>query len=292
MASWQTLYQGLRDQIVPALNGIVLPENVTIGYPATSVAQTAGQPDQSMINRGLLAQSSPLVMIYDRSMAKDVTRWLPHRITPWAEGVSTLAYYLYNNYVPSGGEIDLDITEPASINDALGVRFTNGTLTEGVVYGTSVPQTQAQVASGVATEINALPGYVATVSGATVTIQNNNVWAVTVQAAVGNVATSQYEVHRIKRSAQVLVMANRPTTLDLVGEPLSQLFGQLEVSYGFTLADTTWVRLINTGDIALWDNVNHNVARRDFMISLEYSVSILDTGYSVLAPLLTWTIDE
>lgn len=283
MASWGDVYRGLRGQIVTALTGYVQPQNVTIGYPATFIAQTSGQPGDI----GALAQNvsrSPLVMIYDRGMAKDVTRWIPRRMTNWVATAPTLQASLDEDYLAPGGTVYLSVTSGAAANDAIGLSLATGTQTVGAVFTASGATTASGVASGLASEIDALGLPVTTLaSGGTIEISNVGDAGYGLSLAIANVSTSLYEVHRVKRSTQVIVLANRPETLDTVSDQLSQLFGELEVTYGYDLSDGTYVRLINTGDIMLWDNVLSNIARRDFVLTLEYGVNLQSTGYEVLA---------
>lgn len=286
MASWGSVYNGLRAQVINALSGYVPPANITIGYPATFIAQTSGQPsDLSSLSQTV--SQAPLVFIYDRGMAKDVTRWIPRNVNSYTPVTPTINFSLTGNYLPSNGSVTLEITDSAAANDAIGVSFSTGSTNVGAVFTAATAVSKDSVATGLADEINGLGlSLNAVVDGNSITINNPTNTGFTITAATANISTALYEVHRVKRSTQVIVLANRPETLDTVSEPLVQLFGELEVTYGYDLSDGTYVRLMNAGDIMLWDNVLSNIARRDFMLTLEYGVNLQNVGYEVLASTL------
>jgi len=288
MSSWNAVYQGLRNQIIGALDGLVPANSITIGYSATFLLQTAGQPDNILAQNAQTLDNSPIVMVYDRGMSRDVTRWIPYQATPWVVTEPEVTFSLASPYLSYDQSATLDILSPGAAGDALGISVNGPGLVTGAVFTASGATSVEGFASGIASAVNEdLAGILsATVSGGTVILTNESAGDLILNANAANLASSLYEVHRVRRSAQVIVLANRPSALDLVGEPLAQLFGELEVTYGYQLPTGNYVRLINEGDIVLWDNVQANLARRDWMLSLEYGVDLTNTGYAVLAPAL------
>jgi len=288
MSSWNAVYQGLRNQIIGALDGLVPANSITIGYSATFLLQTAGQPDNILAQQAQTLDNSPIVMVYDRGMSRDVTRWIPYQATPWVVTEPEVTFSLASSYLSYDQSTTLDILTPGTAGDALGISVNGPGLMTGAVFTASGATSVDGFASGVASAVNEdLVGILsATVSGGTVILTNESAGDLILNANAANLASSLYEVHRVRRSAQVIVLANRPSALDMVGEPLAQLFGELEVTYGYQLPTGNYVRLINEGDIVLWDNVQANLARRDWMLSLEYGVDLTNTGYAVLAPAL------
>ena len=287
MSSWNAVYQGLRNQVITALDGLVSPSSISIGYFGTPIVQSTGQPAEIMDLAGQVAQS-PMVMLYDRGMSRDVTRWIPHYVTPWNITTPSITYSPSNLLLSSTPNALVFLTS-AAVNDAVALNVSGVGLSTGVVYVASGAMSAAAFCAGMAEAVNtSLQGVLsATASGATLLLTNDTTGLLSITVESGNVASALYEVHRVQRNVQIIALANRPSTLDTIGEPIAQLLGELEISYGYELPDTTWVRLINKGDIVLWDNVMHNIARRDWMLTLEYGVDITDMGYAVLAPILS-----
>ena len=281
------MYQGLRNQVITALDGLVSPSSISIGYFGTPIVQSTGQPAEIMDLAGQVAQS-PMVMLYDRGMSRDVTRWIPHYVTPWNITTPSITYSPSNLLLSSTPNALVFLTS-AAVNDAVALNVSGVGLSTGVVYVASGAMSAAAFCAGMAEAVNtSLQGVLsATASGATLLLTNDTTGLLSITVESGNVASALYEVHRVQRNVQIIALANRPSTLDTIGEPIAQLLGELEISYGYELPDTTWVRLINKGDIVLWDNVMHNIARRDWMLTLEYGVDITDMGYAVLAPILS-----
>ncbi len=290
MASWNAVYQGLRGQVITALDGLVPASSITIGYPGTPIVQSSGQPSEVMALANQVSQS-PMVMLYDRGMSRDVTRWIPRYVTAW-ETISPAITFSLPDTVLGTDPLQLDFLSDAAANDAVGLNLSGFGLNTGAVFTASGGMSAASFASGITSVIEQdLNGVVsATVSGSSVTLQNQTTAPINLMINAANLGTALFEVHRVQRSVQVIALANRPSHLDLVGEPLAQLFGALEVYFGYELSDETWVRLINKGDIVLWDNVMHNIARRDWMLTLEYGVNLVDMGYPVLAPILAQSV--
>lgn len=287
MSSWNAVYQGLRNQVIAALDGLVSPSSISIGYFGTPIVQSTGQPSAVMELAGQVAQS-PMVMLYDRGMSRDVTRWIPHYVTSWEVTPPSITYSPSDLLLSSTPNAIAFLTS-AAVNDAVAVTVSGFGVSTGAVFVASGAMSAAAFCEGMAEAVNSsLQGVLsATASGATLLLTNDTAGVLNITIESGNVASAQYEVHRVQRSVQIIALANRPSTLDTIGEPIAQLLGELEISYGYELPDTTWVRLINKGDIVLWDNVMHNIARRDWMLTLEYGVDITDMGYAVLAPILS-----
>jgi len=287
MSSWNAVYQGLRNQVIAALDGLVSPSNISIGYFGTPIVQSTGQPSAVMELAGQVAQS-PMVMLYDRGMSRDVTRWIPHYVTPWEVTAPSVTFSPSDLMLSSTPNALVFLTSAAA-NDAVALNVSGVGISTGAVYVANEAMSAAAFCAGMADAINAsLQGVLsATASGSTLLLTNDTAGLLNITVVSGNVASAQYEVHRVQRSVQIIALANRPSTLDTIGEPIAQLLGELEISYGYELPDTTYARLINKGDIVLWDNVMHNIARRDWMLTLEYGVDITDMGYAVLAPILS-----
>ncbi len=287
MSSWNDVYSGLRSNLITALSNIVQPANITIGFPASVVTLSAGQPVVNTLTS--VNTLGPLVVVYDRGMSKDVTRWLPRDVVDWVYGASTVSFSVNHLDIgPSGsGAVTVTAAEP---NDAIGVQLLNNNAL-GVTDVFQTATSATSVATAVASIINsAFPGILTAVSsGGSVVITNISSTAQAVNFAAANMAQSLYEVKRTRRSGHIVAMANSPQALDTIGEPISQMLGSMEVSYGYALPDGSYVRVVNTGDVNFWDNAVNNIARRDWMVDLEYGVTIQDNAYAVLAAIFNET---
>ncbi len=224
--------------------------------------------------------------IYDRNVAKDVTRWVPKTAVEPVVTAATVTVTLSNPFVDRSGTATLTFSPSAAINDAFGLAV-SGAIYGGATYAATAAMTASAFAAAVASAITtALPEIGAVASGDVVTLTNNSAGTLYLQATVGNQTSFLQEVHRTRREAQIIVAANTPNNRDLLADAIDETLATSEIDFGFTLADGTWVRVWNQGDISLDDNITHNVYRRDFVVGLEYGVTYQDLGYSVLAPLM------
>lgn len=284
MSSWNDVYTGLVGNIQTTLAGVVPAENIGIGFPSMSVAMNTGQTDP--INGNSPTVLSPMVMVYDRGFSRDVTRWIPRYISDWSTTASAVTFSASSVVLQPNGTGQLTILTGANISDSVGV-WVSGLMSVGVTAGFAASASASGVASQVAASVtSAFSGVMsATSSGAVITFTNLTAANMQVNINTANVGTALFEVHRVRRNAQIVVMTNSPQSLDSIGEPLSQMLGQMEIYYGYDLPDGSSVRLINSADACFWDNVHHNIARRDWFVELEYGVTMVDTGYPVLVPI-------
>ncbi len=282
MSSWNDVYTGLVGNLQTTLAGLVPSENIGIGFPSMSVAMNSGQVNQVNPNSATLL--GPLVMVYDRGFARDVTRWIPRYISDWVVTASGVTFSAASVNIGPSGTGQITIQTGANVNDSVGV-WVSGLMQYGSTTGFSSATSASGVASAVASSVSsAFSGVLsATASGAVVTFTNMTTNNMLVNINTANVGSALYEVHRVRRNAQIVSLTNNPTSLDQIGEPISQMLGQMEVYYGYTLPDGSSVRVINSADACFWDNVQHNIARRDWLVELEYGVTMQDSGYPVLA---------
>ncbi len=290
MSSFYDVYNGLRGQLVTQLYNIVPDSSIVIGYPADAPMLNSGQITQA---QSTFAPQFPLVTLYDRGFSQDVTRWLPRYISSWSNVPPGVTFSAASVFVPPGGTGTISVLTSAAPNDTAGVTIQNNAL-YGATTFFATPASAATVAAQIAAVVGGAFGGVlsATDSGSAITFANSSGNAVTVQLSAANVATNIFEVHRVKRHAQIIALTNSPQMLDTVGEPITQMLGQMEIYYGYTLPDGSMVRVINTADACFWDNALNNIARRDWLVDLEYGVTIKDNGYEVLAAIENISISQ
>ncbi len=277
MTTWRDALTGLYAAVQGAVDGFTMPLTVGIGYPPVTAPQN-------------IARGGALVMIYDRGVSHDVTRWIPKYIAPPALTLPGVTLEpLATPWIKPTSTLTLTFSGSPIAQDAFGIVFDGAAIFEGVTYTSAAAQPLSGFITQVAAAVNAdavLTGLItATASGNSVVLTSAASGLVNVIATTGNVGSSLREVHRTKREAQVIVMAQTPDIRDTVADAIDVTLAQLEIEFGLQLPDTSWVRVISAGDISLEENIRHNVYRRDFIVTLEYGVTYQDIGYTVLAPL-------
>ncbi len=286
MASWLSVFQGLQSQMVSALSGLVTARNVLIGYPSTDLIQAVGQPGEQF--SGGTNPLSPTVCVYDRKVSKDTTRWLPHYVSAdgWEATPANVTFTPTSAYLSPGDTASFDFLNAAAANDAVGVTIGMGNA--GVVFTASGAMDAQTFSSNLASSINGeLSAYVvATASGSMLEMQNVSAADLSISLAAGNIATALLEIKRTERDAGVIALCNSQTVLSPVEDMISQTLASLQLDFGYEVTDGTYVRLVNYGDIAIWDNTLANIARHDWLISLEYGITVKEIGYPILAPIL------
>lgn len=287
MSSWHDVFSGLQNNVTAALAGVVDANSITLGFPPAAVTMNAGQVNT--LGTASANPLTPLVMLYDRGFSHNATRWVPRYITDWnivAPGV-TLSVPMLNIGVNGLGSAT--VLTGAYANDAVGL-WVSGNNTAGGTVVFNAAASATSVASQIAAQISSVfvGKLSATNSGAIVTVVNLGAAPVTVNLNTANVGSALYEVKRVRRSTQIIALANNPDALDLIGEPISQMLGKMETSFGYVLPDGSYVRVVNPADACFWDNALNNIIRRDWIVDLEYGVTIVDEGFPMLVALLNW----
>lgn len=105
---------------------------------------------------------------------------------------------------------------------------------------------------------------------------------------VGNGAAQITEVGRRAREISVHIWARSIEDRDTVGDPIEAMLAQMEVGWGaypqgLAFPDGTGGRVVVMNDFLLDDATPSDTYRRDFMLSVEYPVTVTDNLYAVLA---------
>lgn len=285
MSSWFDVYSGLRNNLVTQLSGIVPAKNISIGFPSDPALLNTGQPNAAP---PAFTSKTPIVAVYDRGYSKDVTRWIPRFISDWNITAPAITFSQPSVSIPPLGSGNVTVLTSPQAGDTAAVTLQGNTKVGATTSFTSAV-TPTQAAAQIVAAVNSgMSGVLSAVSStATVTFTNLTNQAQVVGVTAANMASALFEVHRVKRNAQIIAFANSPQKLDTVGEPISQMLGTMEVYYGYTLPDGSMVRVVNAADACTWDNVLNNLARRDWLVDLEYGVTLNETGYEVLAAIGT-----
>lgn len=289
MATWRMVQNAILAIVQGALPVQTPPIPAAIGWPSRQAIQAVITANANIVSPSKPAATkapSAIVSVYDRMEARDTTRWnriaVAETITQPGVQVFPLATSL-----KAGATWTTTLYFPPIANDAVGIMANNGRLFGGVtaVLLSSSP-TLAALAEQLAANINDDPilsvMLEATVNGAAITLANLTNGPVSISLGSGNCAMRATEVHRTERRIQVTVWAVSESALEVASDPIEVAFGNLQSLFGVQLADTTWLRVRMSGDLARLDNIKEDGWRRDFFVSGEYGVTIQDTLYSVL----------
>lgn len=231
-----------------------------------------------------------LITVYDRGIAADSTRWKPN-ITSTTILPATMTVTVSQMNMPALGISTLTFVGPITIGDAVGIVLGTQLLgREAVVPIAVAGDTPATMAAKAVSLFMADPLLAAmataTAVGAVVTLASRSASAYTrVTADVGNNGTRVKEVGRRRRHFQIVIWARTPDDRTTVGDPIEGLIAGLESDFGLTFADGTMGRLTFSGDTEHDTATLSDTMRRDFMICVDYGITVTDMTYSILAPI-------
>lgn len=279
MASWQTVMTFMQQAVSAAMPVISPAPVVGIGWPALKRLQQLGS-------------AGPLVSIYDRSDAKNRTRWTPFTATEtvFPTGVSAT---LSAPAIAAFGSVTVTVGGTPNLNDAIGLAVTNGVngsaTMAGAVAISASGATAATMASALASAVNAeatLGAWMTASANANVVTLTGIVGALLrVAANVGNIASRATEVRRVQRTIQIVCWAATRTVLSQVCDPIEQALSAAQANFGYELGDGTWLRIVLAADQDIEDDLLQDAYRRDFFATVEYGITTVDDAYSVLIPI-------
>lgn len=297
MATLYTVLRAIQAQVSAATQGLVSTSIDTAGKPLT-VEVGLYWPSAKSLQNNVRKNNAPggggpsaLVTVYDRGIAADSTRWVPsivgQTVTP-----ATMTVTQSEGFVQQLDTMTLTFTDPVSVGDSVGVVLSPTVFNPIAVVVTAVAgDTAATMAAKVAAALNANPAIAvlmtATVSANVLTLTSLSASSyVPISVNVGNGGTQTTEIGRRKRHFQVVVWTRTPDDRITVSDPIEALIAQLEANFGLTFDDGTMARVTFSGDVSHDDATLSDVMRRDFMMCVEYGISVTDAVYAVLAPVV------
>lgn len=297
MATLYTVLCAIQAQVSAVTQGLISTSVDTNGQPLT-VQVGLYWPSAKTLQDNVRPKNAPgkigptaLISVYDRGLAADSTRWLPSivaaTVTP-----ATMTVTLSEAFVQQLASMTLTFGDPVTVGDAAGIVLTPTLFSAlAVIVTAAAGDTAATMAAKAAAALNADPAIAAlmtaTVAGNVVTLTSLQANAyVPIQVNVGNGGTQTIEVARRKRHFQIVVWTRTPDDRRTVGDPVETLIAQLEYNFGLTFADGTMARVTFSGDILHDEATLSDTMRRDFMICVEYGISITDQTYAILAPIV------
>ena len=268
-----------------------LPIDVGIGWPPLNRLQD--------VSRGQRAA----VAIYDMKVARNTTRWLPfsYDVTPIAatltaalsrptliDGISPTATITFGGTVTQGDAAAIVVTNTGSIPyDADGDPQVRPSAAQVVIGSTA--DTPSSIASALAAAINgdaALSTWLTAAAGGavvTLTIVAGK-GPLVLAARTGNGATQEREIGRRLRHMQIACWTQTEEAREALTDPIDTYLAQSELDFGLLLPDNSYARLLYESDHYIEDATLQDVYRRDFFVSIDAPVTVIDRLYEILAP--------
>ncbi len=278
MSSWRNM-----------LSAVVTDLKAVIGTQSPSYTIAVGWPPLALLQGVATAGANSVISVYDQGPARDTTRWMPfilgNVIVP-AAGITTV---IANPFIGPSASTTLTITGTPSFADGDAASFILGqgllgNTNAGVVYITHSADTLNTFTAGLAAAITAAfsAKVTATAVANVITITNITSGNLTLSSNVGAGATLQQEVRRAMRSVGIHVWAQTPTIRDTLGDIIEGRLATLQATFGYNFSDGTWGRVTFQSDVNIEDDILQDVYRRDFMIGIDYGVTVADQVYTVL----------
>ena len=300
-AAMQSYFQGAL-QNVTTLQGLQVTANIGIGWPPVKTLQA--------LTRG----SSAVCAVYDRKTSNDATRWAAYGISSLATLGTPGITIAWNNPQPTtgiltpqqgsqiqyaagqssvtsinvGGSAQLTIGGTVLSSDGVGLVFYSGSgVLDAVVYVSTSAATTTAVAAYLSELVNGdaalTPAVSASASNNILTLTNLSSQIVNVQANTGNAGSTLFEVGRRRRELQLVTWSPTEDIRAAIAGIVDASIAGMETLDWPTAADGTPIRIEHVSDYYLEDATAADLYRYDNIFSAEYSVTIVDTLYPVLA---------
>lgn len=298
-----TLYQvlvAIQQQVSAVTQGLISTSPDTLSQPLTvrvGLYWPSVKALQDNVRKSNLITLGPtaLVTVYDRGLASDSTRWqstlVGRSVIP-----PTLTVALSEDYVQQLDSMTLTFGGIPTVGDAVGIVLQPGiALAHAVVPIAILADTAITMAAKALALLQADPTIMSWVTpslvGSVLTLTSLLGGApIAIQANVGNGGSLLMEVARRKRHFQIVVWTRTPDDRNTVGDPIEALIAQLEADFGLTFPDGTLGRLTFSGDTLHDQATLSDTMRRDFMVCVDYGISVADVTYSILAPISQFTV--
>lgn len=289
MATLYTVLAAIQEQLSVATIALLSVSSDTMARPL-NIEVGIGWPSERTLQNNVRKAALPtaLITVFDRGLASDSTRWLPHRVGFTATSAGIQAELSSMALTPAMPVL-LAFSGAVTPGDAVA-------LVASPVRGTPFAQvaipaptdTLPSLAIALAGLINADPdmsGFLTAVAtNGMVTLASLIESPVALQCNVGNGAVSLTEIGRRSRGLQIVVWTRTEDDRNTVGDVIETAIACMEADFGLTFPDGTMGRLKYAGDHLLNDATLSDTYRRDFLVSVDYPITVNDQLYAVLAP--------
>ena len=265
MSTVEMVYSGLNAAIQTAMSNASLSPNIGIDWPSLNTLQ------------GVATNGVPVISIFDRGGTRNSTTAL------FLSPAMPLDYGTTGAVLTFSGTV-LNVLEPLTLNGS-GTPLTNDCLYL-VLYPVGQNVILEYICQPMDTLTTALGNFVDAINTAAIgltAVLVGDVITVTADSGFGtqqfragvvNVGGYVQEIYRQNREMQITLWTKTPQDRATYGAVLEVLFATLEVNYGLTLADNDRARVMIVSDNVRKDSQLQDLFRRDFIISLDYPVTI------------------
>lgn len=304
MATLHDVQAALQEAVKTATTGLTLnstpiPVDVGIGWPPINVLQ-----DTVRNGRGTIA-------VYDQKIGRNTTRWLPFSYEPTVI-VPTLTSAVSHGTIELGGVETITLGGAVTPGDAVSAVLINTHPTPFDSQGDALPyQPGAQVVIGAAGAPTDTPTTMATALATAVngdTLLSTWVHATSAGPVVtltalsgkgplllashtGNGATGFREIGRRERHFQIACWTGSEELRQVVTDPIDAMLAEAELNFGLALPDGSMGRLLNQVDYYIEDGTLQDALRRDFILTIDYPVTVKDQLFAILAPELIQAVE-
>lgn len=292
MASFYSIMGALQKQIEASLtappiivDGQTLQVKAGLGWPSINVLQDVARADAARVP----------ITVYDRKIGRNTTRWLPE-VVAQTVNPATLTSLVSRSPLLGFGTATITLGGPVGLGDAVSAVLARpGAGSAAQVAVAIAGDTPTTMATKLANQINADPvlglWVVAAALGPVVTLTSLLTMPAGLSSNCGNGGSQEREVGRRERHVQIVCWGRTQPIRKAVVDVIDGIIASDEAAFGLTLADGTVARLCYVSDYDIEDDTLEDVYRHDFMISLEYPVTVTDLLFAVLAPVETFVVD-
>lgn len=275
-----SLQQFVTDALTPVIVlGQALQFKCAVGWPPIGALQD-------------VAKAGPaLVAIYDRKISKNSTRWAPYIIQQTITE-ATLTTAIAPNHLAAGASAVITLGGTVTPGDAVScvaAQFAKTTVAVVAIGGAAdTPVSMATQLAGLINNDPTMTGVLTAVaSGFTVTVTNQSGVPLALASYAGNGGTQLREIGRRDQQVQIVLWAKTVEIRNAMSAAIEVAIAEAEIEFGPDIDDTgTQSRMTFVSDYDLEDNTLEDVYRHDFMVSMDYPVTITDMLYDVLAPIV------
>lgn len=313
MATVRQLLVGFQLQIRASTTGLRMVEtpvevHTALGWPPARTIQQVVK----------MRPPAALVSVFDRKLSRDTTRWIPNTVQQMVTFSSVASSPPTQVVLPLGSTSIVLAGQPAT-GDAVSLVVYDvglqGSADPGDGSYTATPTAAAVASAAPGDDSSALARRLAAGAAANATLAATVAVAtfgpvvvvtslvprtLVVSSYTGNGGVNTVEIGRRQRDVQLTVWSPSTEIRDMVGDRIEALVSQIEVFRGSTgeffsglpLGDGTSGRVKMANDFLVDDGVLSDVYRRDMIVSVDYSVTVQDQLYSVLAPILSYQVQS
>jgi hypothetical protein len=291
MATLYSVLGALQAQVSLATTGLISTAIDTFGKPL-DVMVGIGMPSERTLQNNVRKSPNPsaVISVWDRGLASDTTRWLPHRLG-YLPIPATVQAELSASVLTQAAPVTVTMSGPVGVGDGVGL-CTAIIRNEpwGAVVTGAAGDTPESMAARLAAQINADPAVsvamTATAAGPVVTLAAKIPGPIRLACNVGNGASEVMEIGRRSRGLQIVLWTRTENDQNIIGDVIEIMIAKMEADFGLTFPDGSMGRLKFGGDHLLPNATLADTYRRDFLVSVDYPITVPRQLYTVLVAVI------